>query len=185
MAAHEPQGQLLQPHRKEREQKLQGQENPAVYQVPAVTHHCQVNREVNEGGVVEGSRACQVFGAHHDFTQVRAQQPAAVLPPVNGHGPQAQVDEFAAAASKDEHRYVAPYPSSLAEQRGQQGDQDEDVQAKARDKKQDFRGGTQVQVERDSAQGGGRLIHGKQVMKTALRAKVEGRTDFPLRYNML
>lgn len=185
MASQEPHGQLLQTHRKEWEQKLQGQENPAVYQVPAAAHHCQVNRESNEGDVVEGSGACQVFGAHHDFAQARAQQPAAVLPPMNGHGPEAQVDKVAAGASEDEHRHVAPYLASLAEQTGHQGDQDEDVQAEARDQKQDFRGGTKVQVDGDSAQGGGCLIHGRRVIKTAVSPKVEGRTAFPLSYKIL
>lgn len=67
MAAFEPQDELLQPHKKEREEKLEGQEDPAVYQLSAATYDRQVNRESNEGDVVEGSRACQVFGAHHDF----------------------------------------------------------------------------------------------------------------------
>lgn len=138
MAAQYPQGQILQPHRKERKQELQGQEHPAVYQVPAATHHCQVNREGNKGDVVKGSGACQLFGANHDFTQAGAQQPAAVLLPVNGHGPQAQVDEVAAGASEDEHCYVAPYLASSAEQTGPQGNQDENVQAKARNQEQDF-----------------------------------------------
>ncbi len=160
-AAQQPHTQLLQPHREQRKQKLQGQEHPAVYQVPAATHHCQVNREGNEGDIVEGSGACQVLGAHHDFTQAGAEQPAAVLPPVNGHGPKAQVDEVAAAASKDEYCHVAPYLASLAEQTGRQGDQDEDVQDEARDQKQDFRGGAKVQVDRDSAEGGKSLIHGE------------------------
>ena len=138
MATQDPQGQILQPHRKERKQELQGQEHPAVYQVPAATHHCQVNREGNKGDVVEGSGACQLFGANHDFTQVGAQQPAAVLLPVNGHGPQAQVDEVAAGASEDEHCHVAPYLASPAEQTGHQGNQNEDVQAEARNQEQDF-----------------------------------------------
>lgn len=64
---------------------------------------------------------------------MRAEQPAAVLPPVNGHGPEAQVDEVAAGASEDEHRHIVPYLASVAEQTGHQGDKDEDVQAEARD----------------------------------------------------
>lgn len=172
MAAQEPQGQLLQPHRKQREQKLQGQEDPAVHQVPAATHHRQVDREGNEGDVVEGSGACQVFGAHHDFTQARAKQPAAVLLPVDGHGPQAQVDQVAAGASEDEHRHVASYLAPPAEQTRHQGDQDEDVQAEAGDQKQDFRGGAEVQVVGDSAQGEGRLVHGREVVKTTQRGLI-------------
>ncbi|KAL7394600.1 hypothetical protein ABVT39_000207 [Epinephelus coioides] len=181
MAAQCPKGQLCQPHRKEREHKLQGQEKPAVYQVSAATHHSQVNREGNEGDVLEGSGARQVSGAHHDFTQARAEQPAAVLLPVDGHGPQAQVDEVAAGAPEDEHRHVASYRASPAEQTGHQGDQDEDVQAEARDHEQDFKGGAKVQVDGDGAQGGGRLIHGRRVIKTTVLVKVETRTDFPLR----
>lgn len=184
-AAQEPHTQLLQPHRQEREQELQGQENPAVYQVPAATHHCQVNREGNEGDIVEGSGACQVLGAHHDFTKARAQQPAAVLPPVNGHGPQAQVDEVAAGASKDEHCHVAPYLALLAKQTGHQGNQDEDVQAEARDQKQDFGGGAKVQVDGDTAEGGRGLVHGKQVIKTTASAELEWTTDLPLCYSIL
>ncbi len=134
---------------------------------------------------MEGSGACQVFGAHHDFTQVRAQQPAAVLPPVNGHGPQAQVDEVAAGAAQDKHRHIAPYLASLAEQTGHKGDQDEDVQGEARDQKQDFRGGTKVQVHGDGTQGGRRLIHGRHVIAITLSAKAKTRTDFPLRYKIL
>lgn len=176
MDAQEPQGQLLQPHRKEGEEELQGQKNPAVYQVPAATYHREVNREANEGDVVKGSRACQVFGAHHDFTQVRAQQPAATLPPVNGHGPQAQVDEVAASAPEDEHGHIAPYLALPAEQTGHQGDQDEDIQAKARDQKDDFRGGTEVQVDRDGAQGGRCLIHVRQVIKMTACGK-DGEED--------
>lgn len=159
-SAQERQADLLQPHREQREQKLQGQVKLAVYQVPAATHYCQVNRESNKRDVLEGSGACQVFGAHHDFTQLRAQQPAAVLLPVNGQGPQAQADEVAAGAAEDEHCHIAPYLASLAEQTGHKGDQDEAVQAKTRDQKQDFTGGTEAQVDRDSAQGGRCLIHG-------------------------
>lgn len=48
VAALEQQDQLLLPNRKDREQKVQSQANPAVYQMSVATHHCQVNRESNE-----------------------------------------------------------------------------------------------------------------------------------------
>lgn len=134
---------------------------------------------------MEGSRACQEFDAHHDFAEVRAQQPAAVLPPVNGHGPQGQVNEVAACASKDEHRHIAPYLALLAEQTGQQGDKDEDVQAKARNQKQDLRGGAETQVVGDSATGGRCFIHGRQQGAEIMSTKVERRTDAALCYKML
>lgn len=168
----EPQGQLLQPNRKEREEKLQGQESPAVYQVPAATHHSQVNREGNEGDVVEGSGARQESGAQHDFTQARAQQPAALLPPVDGHGPQAQVDQVAAGASDNEYRHVAPYLVPPAKQTSHHRDEDGNIQAEAWEEKQNFRGGTKVQVDRDRAQDGRCVIHGKQVVKATMSAVV-------------
>lgn len=170
VAAQEPQDQLHQHDRKEREEELQGQEEPAVHQAPAATHHCQVNREGNEGDVVEGSRAGQVFGAHHDFTQVGAQQPAAVLLPVKGHGPQAQAEQVADGAPQDEHRHVAPHLALPAEQTGHHGDQDGDVQAEGREQQQKFRRGAEVQVGRDGAQAGKRVIHRERVKATASTA---------------
>lgn len=71
----DPHGHLLQPAGDQREQELQGQESSAVNQAPAATHHRQVEGEGNEGGVAEGRRARQLFGAHHDFAQVGAEQP--------------------------------------------------------------------------------------------------------------
>lgn len=162
VAAQAPQDQLHQRDRKEREEELQRQEEPAVHQAPAATHHCQVNREGNEGDVVEGSRAGQVFGAHHDFTRAGAQQPAAVLLPVNGHGPQAQADQVAGGAPQDEHRHVPPHPALSAEQAGHHGGQDDDVQAEGREQQQDFRRSAEVQVGRDPAEGGGRVVHRKE-----------------------
>lgn len=100
-----------------------------------------------------------------------------MLPPVNGHGPQAQVDEVAAGASKDEHCHIASYLVLPGEQTGHQRDENEDIQAKARDQKEDFRGGTKVQVDRDSTKVGRCLIHGRQVKATAI-ANVERRSDF-------
>lgn len=173
MAAQDAQGQLLQPDRKEREQELQGQENLAVYQVLAATDHRQVNGEGDEGDVVEGSGARQLFGAHHDFAQARAQKPAAILPPVNGHGPQAQVEQVAAGASQDKYRHVASNLALPAEETGHQGDQDEDVQAEARDQKQNFGAGTKFQVVRDSAQGSRRVIHGREVTKAVCQHRLK------------
>lgn len=170
VAAQEPQDQLHQHDRKEREEELQGQEEPAVHQAPAATHHCQVNREGNEGDVVEGGRAGQVFGAHHDFTQVGAQQPAAVLLPVKGHGPQAQAEQVADGAPQDEHCHVAPHLALPAEQTGHHGDQDGDVQAEGREQQQKFRRGAEVQVGRDGAQAGKRVIHRERVKATVSTA---------------
>lgn len=93
---------------------------------------------------MKGCGVRQVFGAHHDFTQVRAQHPPAVLPPVNDHGPQTQVDKVATGASEDEHHHVAPYLASPAEQTGHNGDQNKDIQAKGRYQKQNLRGSTKV-----------------------------------------
>lgn len=165
-AAQEPQDQLHQHDRKEGEEELQGQEEPAVHLAPAATHHCQVNREGNEGDVVEGSRAGQVFGAHHDFTQARAQQPAALLLPVKGHGPQAQAGQVADGAPQDEHRHVAPHLALTAEQTGHHGDQDDDVQAEGWEQQQNFRCGAEGQVGRDAARASKRVIRRKRVQAT-------------------
>lgn len=167
VAAQEPQDQLHQHDREKREEELQGQEEPAVHQAPAATHHCQVNREGNEGDVVEGSRAGQVLGAHHDFTQAGAQQPTAMLLPVNGHGPQAQADQVADGAPQDEHRHIASHLALPAEQTGHHGDQDDDVQAEGRKQQQNFRRGAEVQVGRDGAQAGKRVVHREQVKAMA------------------
>lgn len=181
VAAQEPQDQLHQHDRKEWEEELQGQEEPAVHQAPAATHHCQVNREGNEGDVVEGSRAGQVFGAHHDFTQAGAQQPAAVLLPVNGHGPQAQADQVGDSAPQDEHRHVAPHLALPAEQTGHHGDQDNDVQAEGREQQQNFRRGAEVQVGRDGAQAGKRVIHRETGKSDGVcNCGQRGRAAFPL-----
>ena len=51
------------------------------------------------------------------------------------HGPQAQVDNVTAGAAEDEHGHIAPYPALLAEQTGHKRDQDEDMQANARNQK--------------------------------------------------
>lgn len=184
VAAQEPQDQLHQHDGKEREEELQGQEEPAVHQAPAATHHCQVNREANEGDVVEGSRAGQVFGAHHDFTQAGAQQPAAVLLPVNGHGPQAQADQVADGAPQDEHRHVASHLILPAEQTGHHGDQDGDVQAEGWEQQQNFRRGAEVQVGRDGAQAGKRLVHRELVEATAsATVDREGGLHFHYKYS--
>lgn len=167
VAAQAPQDQLHQHDREEREEELQGQEEPAVRQAPAATHHCQVNREGNEGDVVEGSRAGQVFGAHHDFTRAGAQQPAAVLLPVNGHGPQAQADQVAGGAPQDERRHVPPHLALSAEQAGKHGGQDDDVQAEGWEQQQNLRRSAEVQVGRDRAEGGGRVVHRKRAKATA------------------
>lgn len=160
LAAEERHGELLQPNGEQREEQLQAQEQPAAHQPPPAAHHRQVDGEADEGDVVEGGRAGQVFGAHHELAQAGAQQPAAVLPPVDGHGPQAQVEQVAAGAAQDEDGHVAPDLAPPAEQAGHQRDQDEDVQAEGGHQEQDFGGGTKVQVGGDGAGRGGCHIHG-------------------------
>lgn len=179
-AAVQLQAELRQRHGKEREEELQGQEEPAVHQAPAAAHHCQVNREGNEGDVVEGSRAGQVLGAHHDLTEAGAQPPVAVLLPVNGHGPQAHADQVAGAAPQDEHGHVAPHRARPAEQAGRRRGQDGHVQGEGREEQQDFGRGAEVQVGGHGAPGRGG-VHRWRRVEAAASASVgwEGRTAAP------
>lgn len=111
------------------------------------THHCQVNRECNEETYWKEAKLVRILV----LTSGRAASSEWSLP-------HAQIDQVAACASKNNHCHIAPYLASPAEETGHHRDQDEYVQEEARDQK-NFRGGTKVEV--DSAQGGRRVIHGK------------------------
>ena len=152
-APQEPLAQLLQPAGQQREQHLQGQEEPAVHQPPATAHHRQVHGEGDEGGVVEGRQAAHLLDAHHGLAQPGAQQPAAPQPPVDDQGPQTQGEQVAAADAQDEHGHVAADLAAAprGQQAGQQRDQEEDVEGEAGHQQENLGGGAEVQVGGDGA----------------------------------
>lgn len=126
-AAGQPQAQLGRADVDQREEELQRQEEAAAGQAAAVTRHRQVDGEGDEGDVVEGGRAAQVLGAHHELARASAQQPAAALPPVNGEGPKAEAEQVAAGAAQDKHGHIPPYLAPPADDAGQHRGQDEHV----------------------------------------------------------
>lgn len=72
-AAGQPQAQLSCTNVDQREEELQHQEEAAAGQAAAVARHRQVDGEGDEGDVVEGDRAAQVLGAHHELARAGAQ----------------------------------------------------------------------------------------------------------------
>lgn len=171
-AACQPQAQLGSPDVDQREEELQRQEETAAGQAAAVTRHRQVDGEGDEGDVVEGGRAAEVLGAHHELTRASAQQPAAVLPPVDGEGPEAKAEQVAAGAAQDEHGHVPSYLAPPAKDAGQHRGHNDHVEHQARNQQQDFGRGAEAEVDGDGAQVARRVVHGKEA------ASRWARTDF-------
>lgn len=161
-AACQPQGQLCRANIDQREEELQRQQEAAAGQAAAVARHCQVDREGDEGDVVEGGRAAEVLGAHHELAWAGAQQPAAVLPPVDGEGPKAEAEQVAAGAAQDEHGHVPSYFAPPAEDAGQHRGQDDHVKHQAGHQQQDFGRGAEGEVDGDAALVARRVVHCKE-----------------------
>ena len=160
-AAHQrPLAHFLHQHGQEGEEHLLDQEELAVHQPAAAAHHGQVDGEGDEEDIVEGGRVGHVLGAHHELAEAFAEHPAPFDLPVDGEGPEEDVDQVADGAAEDENGHVVPDLAPPHPQHaGQERRQDQDVEGEPRHQEHDLRGGAQVQVGHDAAVRRQSMIH--------------------------